>query len=136
MPPVFPHTPPLAVMEKRYIKLVTSLNNTIALYPHGLTSLFFDMERITEFPHPSLGVVRGWTSPSTRQFLGIRYATLTGKWAPPDPKGIVNATSLGYFICISDGEKVLMTTAPMSHLHQTVSTLSSVTFKKDFRFLS
>ncbi|CAG8909735.1 unnamed protein product [Penicillium egyptiacum] len=58
------------------------------------------MDTITDFPHPTLGIVRGWTSPSTRQFLGLRYATLTGKWAPPvisegDPKGIVDATTLG-----------------------------------------
>ncbi|KAJ5476790.1 hypothetical protein N7475_002519 [Penicillium sp. IBT 31633x] len=58
------------------------------------------METITEFPHPFLGVVRGLTSSSTNQFLGIRYATLTGKWVPSvisegDPNGIIDATTLG-----------------------------------------
>jgi hypothetical protein len=58
------------------------------------------METITDFHHPSLGIVRCWTSPSTRQFLGLRYATLTGKWAAPvvledDPNKIVDATMLG-----------------------------------------
>lgn len=67
---------------------------------HSGASIFVDMETIADFHHPSLGIVRGWTSPSTRQFLGLRYATLTGKWAAPvilegDPNKIVDATTMG-----------------------------------------
>ncbi|KAL2786639.1 Alpha/Beta hydrolase protein [Aspergillus keveii] len=41
------------------------------------------MATVVEFPHPSLGLVRGLSTSSTNQFLGIQYATLAGKWDPP-----------------------------------------------------
>ncbi|OJJ05947.1 hypothetical protein ASPVEDRAFT_75159 [Aspergillus versicolor CBS 583.65] len=57
------------------------------------------MTTVIEYSHPSLGVVRGLTLSSTNQFLGIRYATLAGKWDPPTLSdavaGPVDATKFG-----------------------------------------
>ncbi|KAL2839402.1 Alpha/Beta hydrolase protein [Aspergillus pseudoustus] len=41
------------------------------------------MSSMIEFHHPSLGVVRGLSSSSTTQFLGLQYATIAAKWDPP-----------------------------------------------------
>ncbi|KAJ5631955.1 hypothetical protein N7490_008294 [Penicillium lividum] len=52
-----------------------------------------------EFKHPSLGAIRGLTSESTNQFLGLQYATLDGKFEKAQLKGgsdgVTDATRLG-----------------------------------------
>ncbi|OQE14124.1 hypothetical protein PENSTE_c038G09434 [Penicillium steckii] len=52
-----------------------------------------------EFNHPSLGVIRGLTSESTNQFLGLQYATLEGKFEQPQLRAgssvLINATGFG-----------------------------------------
>ncbi|PYI26720.1 alpha/beta-hydrolase [Aspergillus indologenus CBS 114.80] len=58
------------------------------------------MPAVINYPHPSLGTVRGLASASTHQFRGIPYASLVNGWAAPvvvegDPSGSIDATSLG-----------------------------------------
>lgn len=58
------------------------------------------MDTAVDFLHPSLGVVRGLSSSFTCQYKGIRYATVTGRFASAimaeqDPNGLVDATVLG-----------------------------------------